>query len=268
MAVAKRSHKSRTTKIRVRRKARGQRRLHGKVKRNTSVVNKLLRTNFPITQYQHKDNGTVSAATHSFLITQPNNWTECFRSYDVPNEDVPRSYDMSSVKVKWACQCEASSSGNQWISIFIVSLKPKTARKVLERTNNLSGLEKGLDYIAADMGSDEPVTLQGEGFYMLNPNLYNIHYRSGVRRIGQETMGAGEKVTNVRDSTTRGSYTVPFKRTIKNDEYDENGFKAIDAAHLEPRNQLYMLMMSNAQETSQIFLTANYLISGRQATSQ
>ena len=69
--------------------------------------------------------------------------------------------------------------------------------------------------------------------------------------------GTTGDVTNIRDSTTRGTANVKFKRTIKNDEYAEGGFTAIDAAHMEPRNQLYLVMLSNAQETSEIFLTQN-----------
>ena len=268
MSVAKRHHKTQTIKVRRRRKVTGPRTKTKKaVRRNTQVINKLLQTTFPVTPYQHTDTGVIEAATHTFLITQPNNWEQCFRSHEQPNTDVPRSYDLRNVKLKWAAQCESASSGNQWLSIFVVSLRPKTARKVLERTTNLSNLEKGLDYIAVDLGSDEPVTLQGEGFYMLNPALYRIHYRSGVRRIGQSTMGADEAVTNVRDSTTRGGWTVPFKRTFKADEYHQDGFRSIDSSHLEPQNQLYMLMLSNASESSGIFLTANYLLTGRQATS-
>lgn len=238
------------------------------VRRNTTAINKLMRKTFPICRYQITDTGVIEAQTHVKLLTQPNNWQECFRTYDVPGEDTPRSYDLSGLQVKWCCQCESAGSGNQWLQIFIVSLKPKTARKVLERTTNLSAMEKGVDYVATDMGSDEPVTLQGEGFYFLNPALYTTHYRSGVRRIGQSTMGADTAVTNIKDSTTRGHANVKFERTIKADEYHENGFRSVDAAHLETRNHLYFVMMSNATDTSGIFLTSNVLITGRQATSQ
>lgn len=239
-----------------------------RVRRNTSVVNKLLRKTFPICRYQLTDTGVIEAQTHVKLLTQPSNWVECFRTYDVPGEDTPRSYDLSALAVKWCCQCESSGSGNQWVQIFIVSLKPKTARKVLSRTTNLSNMTNGIDYVATDMGSDEPVTLQGEGFYFLNPALYTTHYRSGVRRIGQSTMGADTAVTNIKDSTTRGTANVKFKRVIKADEYHENGFRSVDAAHLETHNHLYFVMMSNASDTSGIFLTSNVLITGRQATSQ
>ena len=256
-------------KARVTRTRRRPRRSTSKrVRKNTSAINKLMRKTMPICRYQITDTGVIEAATHVKLLTQPSNWEECFRTYDVPNEDTPRSYSLSHLNIKWCCQTESSGSGNQWVQCFIVSLKPRTARKVLERTTNLSAMEKGLDYVAVDMGSDEPVTLQGEGFYFLNPALYTTHYRSGVRRIGQSTMGADTAVTNIRDSTTRGHTKVKFNRELKADEYHENGFRNIDAAHLEPRNHLYFVMMSNASDTSGIFLTSNVLITGRQATSQ
>lgn len=239
-----------------------------RVRKNTSAINKLMRKTFPICRYQLTDTGVIEAQTHVKLLTQPNNWEECFRTYDVPGEDTPRSYSLSALNIKWCCQCESAGSGNQWVQVFIVSLKPKTARKVLARTTNLSAMEKGVDFVAVDMGSDEPVTLQGEGFYFLNPALYTTHYKSGVRRIGQSTMGADTAVTNIRDSTTRGHASVKFNRELKADEYHETGFRSIDAAHLEPRNHLYFVMMSNASETSGIFLTSNVLITGRQATSQ
>lgn len=255
--------KARVTRTRRRRRSTSRR-----VRKNTSTINKLMRKTFPLCRYYLNDTGVIEAETHVKLLTQPNNWQECFRTYDVPNEDTPRSYSLQNLQLKWACQCESAGSGNQWLQIFIVSLKPKVARKVLERTTNLSAMEVGVDYVKTDMGSDEPVTLQGNGFFYLNPALYTTHYRSGVRRIGQSTMGADTAVTNIRDSTTRGSTLVKFRREIKADEYHEDGFRNIDAAHLEPHNHLYFVMMSNASETSGIFLTSNCLITGRQATSQ
>lgn len=255
-------------KIKVRRRGTGAKKTKQQVKRNSEVVNKLLRTNLPITRYQATDTGVVTAQVHVNLITQPSAWTEVFRSYQVPDEDVPRSYQMNSLACKWCCQTESSASGNQWLQIFIVSLKPATAAKVIERTTRLSNLTKGLDYAAVDMGSNEPITAQGEGFYFLNPAFYTTHYSSGVRRIGQSTMDADTAVTNIRDSTTRGHANVKFDRVFKNDEYNAAGFRAIGYADVEPRNHLYMVMMSNATETSSIFLTANYIVTGRQATSQ
>lgn len=257
----------RTMKIRVRRRTH-KKSARKAVRRNTDAINQLMRKTFPICRYYLNDTTSVNAKLHTKLLTQPTLWQECFRTYQVPDEDVPRSYSLSGLQVKWACQCENSASGNQWLQIFIVSLKPKTARKVLARTSNLGQLESGVDYVETDLGSNEPATGQGNGFYFLNPALYTTHYRSGVRRIGQATMGADTAVTNIGDSTTRGHANIKFNREIKADEYNSNGFRSLDATQLEARNHLYFVMMSNAGEASQIFLTQNTLITGRQATSQ
>lgn len=252
------------------RKRRGRR--SGSVRRqttrNTRAINKLKKNTFPIRRFYETEVATVDAQLHVKLLTQPSNWVACFTTNEVPNGDYPRQYDMSGLKVKWTCQCESDTSGNQWLQIFIVSLKPTVARKVLARTSNLSNMEDKVDYIFASAGT--ALAEQGDCLFMLNPAYYTTHYASGVRRIGQTTMGSGTSgnVTNVRDSTTRGTANIRFKRTIKNDEYAEEGFRAIDSAHLEPRNHLYVVMLSNAQAESEIFFSFNNLVTGRCAMPQ
>lgn len=235
--------------------------LKKQTKKNTKEINRLKKATLPIVRFYDNHEGTVSSELHTDLVTQPNNWKECFRSTDVPGTDLPRQYNLSGVKLKWACQCESSTSGNQWLQIFLVSLKPKIAQKVIHRTTRLSNMEENIDYIFANAGTS--LAAQGNSLFMLNPNFYTVHYTSGVRRIGQEIMGAGEHVTNIRDSTTRGTANIKFKKIIKNDEYNENGFKGIDSNTLEPKNHLYLVMLSNAQETAEIFLTYNALFTGR-----
>lgn len=239
-----------------------------KVKENTKKLNKLTKNTFPIRRFYEATAGTIAAQLHVDLITQPSNWTACFTTHDVPNTDYPRQYDMSGLRVKWAAQCESNSSGNQWLQIFLVSLKPSVAKKILQRTTNLSNMEDKVDFIFTSAGSSVAAN-QGDCLFMLNPAYYTIHYDSRVRRIGQTTMeGTTGDVTNIRDSTTRGTANIKFKRQFKNDEYAEGGFTAIDSAHLEPRNHLYLVMLSNAQEESEIFLTHNALITGRCAMPQ
>lgn len=237
--------------------------LKKETKKNTKEINRLKSSTMPVVRFYEKSDDVISNELHTDLISTPNNWKECFRSNDVPGTDIPRQYNLSGIRLKWACQCESNSSGNQWLQVFLVSLKPKVAAKVIHRTTRLSNMEEDVDYIYADAGSSA-LADQGNCLFMLNPNYYTVHYTSGVRRIGQTTMeGTTGDVTNIRDSTTRGTANFKFKRILKNDEYNENGFKAIDFNTLEPKNHLYLVMLSNAQETSQIFLTYNCLFTGR-----
>lgn len=237
--------------------------------RNARAIAELRTKTNPVSRFYKNDTGLISAFSHANLLTQPSNWKECFRTESIPGTDLPRRYDLSHVQVKWAAQTESEASGNMWVQVMIVSLKPKVAAKVLDRTTRLSNLDEDVDYIYAAAGSSA-LADQGDCFFMINPHFYTTHYNSGVRRIGQTTMGSGTggNVTNIRDSTTRGVANVKFKRVIQNDEYNENGFKAITFDKLEPRNHLYMLVFSNAQSESQMFLTSNILFTGRMATSQ
>lgn len=267
----RRYHGRKVTKIqRAFRRHRARRQRRGPtVARNARAIAQLRTKTNPISRWYVTDTGVINQFSHVKLLTQPSNWKECFRTESVPGTDIPRRYDLSGVRVKWAAQTESESSGNMWVQVMIVSLKPKVAAKVIERTTRLSNLDEDVDYIYTAAGSSV-VANQGDCFFMINPHFYTTHYNSGVRRIGQTTMGSGESgnVTTIRDSTTRGTANVKFKRVIQNDEYNENGFKAIDSARLEPRNHLYLLVFSNAMETSELFVTANALFTGRMATSQ
>lgn len=236
-----------------------------RVRRNSDAISTLMRTNFPLTRYQRTDIGTFDSQVHTSLITAPATWIECFRSYNVPDEDVPRSYDMTRVQGKWTLQVEDNDEGNAWAQCFVVSLKPKVAAKTLARTTNLSNMQNNLDYTMASMGSAAGV-VQGHSFFFLNPAIYTIHYKSGVRRMGGTTMG-DVAVTNIRDSTTRGTYNVKWRKTFKNDEYNAKGFRGIPTGDIEPRNQLYFVVLSNADKNT-LFIAHNALITGRQATSQ
>lgn len=235
-------------------------------KENTRKINVLANLTTPVSRFYRSSAGLIGSFSHIDLLTIPDNWSHCFRTEGVPGADMPREYHLNHVKMKWAAQCEDSTSGNLWLQMMIVSLKPKTAAKVIERTTRLSNLTEDLDYIYAAAGSAG--ALQGDCFFMINPSLYTTHYNSGPRRIGQSTMGADADVTNIRDSTTRGTASFKFKRTLKNDEYSANGFLGIDYPELEPRNHLYMMFFSNSSATSEIFLTSNTLFTGRMATAQ
>lgn len=214
------------------------------VKKNTSDIRKLKSVGFQYCPFYLKTDETVTSAIHTHLLTAPNNWTKCFRTYNIPDADMPRQYLLKSCDVTWAAQCEASDVGNLWLQVMVVSLKPKMASQVITRTTRLSNMTENLDYINMDAGT--AFALQGSLGYKLNPALYTVHYNSGQRRIGEATMGTSPTlVTNINNGTTRGKCRIKFKQTFKNDETGTNGFKDLNYAAIEPKQHLYLIYFSN-----------------------
>lgn len=214
------------------------------VKKNTKDIKLLKSVGFQYAPFQLKEVGTISNYLHVSLLTAPNNWGGIFRMHGVSNEDLPRQYMMKSVDVNWIAQAEASEVGNLWLQVFVVSLKNKMANQVLTRTTRLTNLEEGLDYTSQSAGT--AFALQGDLGYKLNPDLYTVHYHSGQRRIGESTVGESPvAVTNINNGTTMGSCRIKWPHTFKNDETSDAGFKELTYANIEPKQHLYLMVMSN-----------------------
>lgn len=214
------------------------------VKKNTKDIKLLKSVGFQYAPFQQKEAGTISNYLHTSLLTAPNNWGGIFRMHGVSNEDLPRQYIMKSVDINWAAQAEASEVGNLWLQVFVVSLKHKMANQVIARTTRLTNLEEGLDYVSQSAGT--AFALQGDFGYKLNPDLYTVHYNSGQRRIGESTVGESPvAVTNIKDGTTTGRCRIKWPHTFKNDETSDAGFKELTFANIEPKQHLYLMVMSN-----------------------
>lgn len=215
------------------------------VKKNTKDIKMLKSVGFQYAPFQLKESGTISSYLHTSLLTAPNNWGGIFRMHGVSNEDLPRQYIMKSVDINWIAQCEASEVGNLWLQVFVVSLKHKMANQVIARTTRLTDLEEGLDYTSQSAGT--AFALQGDCGYKLNPDLYTVHYNSGQRRIGESTMGeTATAVTNINNGTTVGHCKIKWPHTFKNDETSDAGFKELTYANIEPKQHLYLMVMSNS----------------------
>jgi hypothetical protein len=211
--------------------------------KNTRDIKKLKSVGYQYAPFVFKQNGTISNDQHVSLLTAPNLWSGIYRMHGVSDDDLPRQYDLKSINFDWIAQCEAGDVGNLWFQIMVVSLKKKMASQVLQRTTRLSNLTENLDYTSMPAGT--VFTLQGSMGYKLNSQLYTVHYDSGQRRIGESTMTADTPVTNVRDGTSRGSGTIKFPRTFKNDETSSSGFKALTYADIEDDQHLYLVLFSN-----------------------
>lgn len=215
------------------------------VKKNTKDIKALKAVGFQYAPFHLREAGTISSYLHSSLLTACNNWGGIFRMHGVSDEELPRQYNLKTVNVNWAAQCEATAVGNLWVQVMVVSLKSKMAAQVIQRTTRLSTLTDGLDYTSQSAGT--AFALQGSFGYKLNPDLYTVHYNSGQRRIGESTMGESPTVvTNINNGTTAGRCTIKFPRIFKNDVTDDEGFKGLTYNEIEPRHHLYLLVFSNS----------------------
>lgn len=215
------------------------------VKKNEKDIKLLKSVGYQYCPFVLKAAEVVSQPIHVHLITAPNNWGGIFRMHGVSDDDLPRQYNLKSVNINWACQCEAGDVGNLWTQVMVVSLKSKMASQIATRTNRLSQLTENLDYIRQSAGT--AFALQGYFGYKLNPQFYTVHYDSGQRRIGEATMGeTAVPITNINNGTTTGSCTVKFKRLFKNDVTADSGFKGLNYLQIEPRHHLYLIYFNNA----------------------
>lgn len=212
-------------------------------KKNAKDIKILKSVGFQYAPFQFKQSGVISNERHVSLLTAPNLWGGIYRMHGVSDEDLPRQYNLKSVQLDWAVQCEAGDVGNLWFQVMLVSLKKKMASQVLQRTTRLSNLTENLDYTAMSAGTT--FTLQGDLGYKLNPQLYTVHYNSRQRRIGESTMTADTAVTNINNGTSIGSANIKFARIFKNDETSSAGFKSLTYADIEDDQHLYIMVFSN-----------------------
>lgn len=236
--------------------------LKRQVTKTTRKVNKMERELYAWRQFQVQDNGVVSTNVHTDMITAPGSWENIFQSHDITNQEIPRQYMTKNIRFKYMIQTENNDVGNVWFQFFIVSLKPKFARQVRDRTNNLASLTSNVDYIAAPAGT---VTAT-EGFcnFILNPAYYTVKHTSGTQRIGQSTMGADTPVTNIRDSTYFRSGVIPWKRNYKVGEHEVGGFLSLASDEVSNQNSLYAILLSNAGAgLGDIYISMNYQIMGQ-----
>lgn len=233
-------------------------------KKNTRAINKIERELYAWRQYQILDSGTSDSEFTTDFITNPTTWTGIFQAQHDSFAEIPRQYISKNVSFRYCIQTEDSTVGNLWFNVFLVSLKPKFARQVRQRTDNCTTLTVGDDFCRSAAGS----AAAGQGFtnWVLNPAYYKIHHTSGLQRLGQETMGAATPVTNIKNSTYMRSGIIPWKRKYKVGEHEGSGFLALDADNVANNNCLFMILLSNAGATvgeQALFRSFNYVINGQ-----
>lgn len=226
---------------------------------NTKAINKLVKQVYQPRQYQLLQHGTLDQYTHIYPIVFPSEYTPIFQNYnEVAGTGVGSVYEMSGVKTRWMIQPESIIAGTAdvWCQVFIVSLKKQQGRKFRQ-----AGMALVDDHHFAYAPLD---TVGGlvDGFthIILNREIFDIHYSSGQRRLGNTTL-LDEPVTNIRDTATYGNTYTPWKRTIKG-ETSAQPFTDMDNTDIRDSAQLYFLIFSNAQSSAELFFSCNHVIYG------
>jgi hypothetical protein len=226
---------------------------------NTAAINKLTRQVYAPRQFQLVQTGTIDQYTHLYPIVYPSEWNPCFQNYNsTASTGVGSTYHISGVKTRWMIQPESiiETTNNVWVQVFIVSLRPYQGRK-FRRDNMTLTDEYHFTYAPLDT-----VAGLSEGFthIMLNREIFNIHYSSGQRHLGNETL-IGDEVNNLRDTQIHGNTYTPWKRTIKGDSAATQ-IQQLSNSDIRDSAQLYFLVFSNAMLDKEIFYTVNHTIYG------
>lgn len=226
---------------------------------NSKAINTLTKDLYVPRSFQLQQHGTLNEYQHIYPIVFPSEYTACFQNYNsIAGTGVGSIYHMSGVRTRWMIQPESilNNTADVWIQVFIVSLRRAQGRKF--RKNQLA-LTEDLHFVYAPLDSSGGL-VDGFTHIMLNKEIFNVHYSSGQRRIGNATL-MDEEVTNIRDTATFGSTYTPWRRTIKSESANQV-FTAMDNTDIRDSAQLYFLIFSNAQESSELFFSTNHVIYG------
>lgn len=227
--------------------------------KNSKAIAKLVKQVYIPRQFVLQKTGTISSGIAIYPIIKPDDYTPAFQNYNsVAGSGVGSIYHMSGVKTKWFIQPEDVDleTANVMIQVFIVGMRPLQARKFRESGNTLVAdfhyTSVALDTVAG--------ALDGFGLVMLNREIFDVKYNSGIRRIANATL-TGTDVTTIQDTATHGGSYIRHKRTIQG-ENPSQLFSSMSNTDIRDSTQLYMITFSNASSTSPLFYTNNHVIYG------
>lgn len=207
-----------------------------------------------------------------FNLVQPDQWAPIFQAPSGHQTLSPNKFRGRSVGIEGIIQLADPSVSQAPVTgtIFLASLRKEVAKQFVERTGNGINMQQAVDYSTAAMG-----LVQGSGMTMLNKGTFKIHY---VRRfmIGGKTNFEDDydehdtaPTTNLRDNNVRYYIKHRYQNLIKSDGPDSRsitstgGFKTITIDTLEPHDQLYLFIFSNAIDGQALSLHMNVIFTGR-----
>lgn len=244
-------------------------------KQVTSIRNRVK----DVTQYrQYKfsqsvtQGGGTSPTYGVFNLVQPNNWTPVFQAPVNMETLSPNKFQGRSVGIEGMIQIGDPSVQQSPVTgtIFLCSLRDEVATQFAERTGNGVTMADGVDYSIASMG-----LVQGSGMTMLNKGTFKIHQ---IRRfmVGGKTNFEDDfdehdtaATTNLKDNNYRFYMKHRYQNKLKSDGPDNRtspttgGFRTLTIDTLEPKDQLFMFVFSNAINLQTLSIHCNVIFTGK-----
>lgn len=207
-----------------------------------------------------------------FNLVQPDQWEPVFQTPANQEHFAPNKFKGRSVGIETMIQIGDPAVNQAPVTgtVFLCSLRKEVAKQFTHRTSNGTGMTPGVDYSIASMG-----LVQGSGMVMLNKGTFKIHY---VRRfmVGGKTNFETDysendtaPTTNLRDNNCRLYIRHRYQNKLKSDGPDNRtdtttgGFRELDINTLEPHDQLYMFVFSNAIDLQTLSIHANVIFTGQ-----
>lgn len=255
-----------------------------KLQKQITAINRNVRDNTKWTQYSMALNASVGAVTGPTYTTwnliQPNQWEPIFqtRSTGYVNGATPSKFRGRSIGLEIMAQLGAITGVTEEMSqepvtatIFVCSLRKETAKQFVDETTNGTNLTEDVHYRKTSMG-----TLQGSGLVMLNKGYFKIrHIRrfmiGGVSNFYDSDSGMPDgaaPTTNLKDNNKRFYIKIPYRNVIKDAGPNvrtataPSGFKTLDIDQIEPHDQIYVFLFSNAYADQALSVHANMVITG------
>lgn len=232
-----------------------------RVNKNTHAIAKLARQLHTKRTYSKDNSFIIEAPTYVTRLVTPNNWANVFNTYqDVNRTAVGTSYTMRNLQLRYMCQPEDIEQGttDAFYQMFVVSLKPAHARQYREQ--GYTNLVNTYHYERVALDSTGGL-LDGYGLYMLNKDIFRIHYHSGVRRF-VNTTAIGTPITNSREGTSFGYSNIKWNHTLVCADAQPGGFDHYTADEVPDNAQLYVMVLSNASESAPLFMAVNTIVNG------
>lgn len=218
-----------------------KRKIATKVKRNTSRINKLIKSTLVRTYWQHNDNDRVNTLYpnvdephyRSFTPLIPNNMELLFNKMTEYTEQ--QKIYIRNCKVTVSITLGNAAQAQQPIdySIFCVKIKPRMRAQFYDQNyvdpHNLRLIEN-IHYTGNFPSFQAPITLpatfeQNKANIRLNPDIFDIHYYKhgylSTNVKNQTATGSGDdNVTSLQ--VRRCNFNIPYKATLKSDTWTED----------------------------------------------